>query len=225
MQLQSHWPSFSYFSAKCCYVLGTLHILFSPSVMLFKLLFPSQPSDPSFNVICSKRTFLTPFLEKILGCLSYSSVLGTQQVHNILSNLIFLLRRLNFLLFSSTSFGGSIANLTPGCRSSPSLGLSPHTLFIVALSVCNYKFVIICLMLSLYKQHKHKKGYIRTLVHKEMKLLCMFAVTSSSTHIPQSLFSQFRYDVALPSRYYTVRKYKVFSHLPKGNVINVFQLT
>lgn len=117
------------------------------------------------------------------------------------------------MLFSSTSFGGSIANLTPGLRSSPSLGLSPHTPFIVPLSVCNYKFVIICLMLSLYKQHKHKKGYIRTLVRKEMKLLYMFAMTSSPTHIPQSLFSQFRYDVALPSRYYTVYKYKVFSHM------------
>lgn len=58
-----------------------------------------------------------------------------------------------------------------------------------------------------------------------MKLLSMLAISSLYTHIPQSLFSQFRYYVALSSRYYTVPKYKVISHLPKENFINVFQLT
>lgn len=120
MQLQPHWPSFSYFNAKFCYVLGTLHILFSPCYALQITVSFSTFGSQLFNVICSKRTFLIPLLEKILECRLYCSVLGTQKVKNTLSNWIFSFRLLNFLLFSSTSFGGSIANLTLGLRSSPS---------------------------------------------------------------------------------------------------------
>ena len=57
-------------------VLGTLYTLFPLHVLLFKLMIPSQHSNLSFNVTCSKKTFLTSFLE-VLECLLYSSVFGT----------------------------------------------------------------------------------------------------------------------------------------------------
>lgn len=109
-------------------------------------------------------------------------------MHNILSNLIFSLRRLlNFCCFAVPLLVVQLQTRHLGVGQIPPIrSLSPNTLFIVPFSQINLWF----LSNAFSTGHKHKKGYIRTLVRKGIKLPYI-AMISSFTPIPQSWFSQF----------------------------------